>query len=304
MLHFQDITLNLKPIIDKYYYLYGEKSCQHSFASSFCLHSKYSDKFCEQEDVLYVNREGLSDNEYKAYLFPMCNRNDNSLVTDAIDNIIEDAHSEGKKVVFNTITKVSKELLFSLYGKKFIISDCRDCYEYIFETSNIANLRGRAFQSKRNKINKLEKEYDGKIFVDSLTKQDGELLERFYINWLEQHKAMGEVIFENEMREFKLAIENFDELKLIGIKIFIGNELAGFNFGSQINDNTYDGMIQKGNIKYDGIYDLLNRESAKMWINRFSYLNFEEDLGIEGLRKAKLLYQPSILLEKYIAKEA
>lgn len=303
MLEFRDVSLDLKPIVDKYYNLYGEGSCQHSFAASFCLQSKYRDRFCEKDNVLYVNRDGLSNDEYKVFLFPMCDRNDKELIKTSIDNIVENAHVEDKKIVFNTITKECKEILVSMYGDIFSITDCRDYYEYIFETSKIANLSGSIFQSKRNKINKLEKEYENKLVVSSITVQDSSLLENFYSEWCKDHTTEDSAVFENEMKAFRLAIDNFDELKLIGIKIMIAGELAGFNFGSQINTNTYDGMVQKGNLKYDGIYEMLNRESAKMWIDKFKYMNFEEDLGIEGLRKAKLLYQPDILLEKYIAVE-
>ena len=303
MLDFRDISFDFKPIIDKYYNLYGEGSCQHSFAASFCLQSKYKDKFFEKDDVLYINREGLSDNEYKAYLFPMCDRGNTDLIKKAIDNIFEDAHSKGKKVCFNTVTKLCKDKLVTLYADKFMIIDCRDYYEYVFTTSKIANLSGSFFQSKRNKINKLEKEHCENIVVDSLNKQDKMALEQFYIEWLNEHGNNNERVFETEMKEFRLAIENFEELNLIGIKIIIDGELAGFNFGSRISANTYDGMVQKGDVKYDGIYELLNRETARLWTDKFEYLNFEEDLGIEGLRKAKLLYQPDILLEKYILKE-
>ena len=303
MLEFRNVSLNLKSIVDKYYNLYGEGSCQHSFAGSFCLQSKYKDSFCEKDNVLYICREGISDNNYKAFLFPMCDRDDKQLIKMAIDNVLEDAHRSGKKVIFNTITKTCKEILVSLYDEKFSISDCRDYYEYIFDISKIANLSGSLFQSKRNKINKLEKEHEGKINVTSITGTDNELLEKFYSEWLNEHGKGNDSIYENEMKEFRLAIDNFDSLKLVGIKIVIDGELAGFNFGSQINADTYDGMVQKGNLKYDGIYEMLNRESAKLWIDKFKYLNFEEDLGIDGLRKAKLLYQPDILLEKYIATE-
>lgn len=303
MLEFRNVSLDLKPVVDKYYNKYGEGSCQHSFAASFCLQSKYSDRFCEKDNVLYINREGLSNNEYKAFLFPMCDRNDKELIKTAIDNIVDNAHAEGKKAILNTITKECKEIITSIYGDKLSISDCRDYYEYIFEISKIANLSGSLFQSKRNKINKLEKEYENRIVETPITGQDSALLENFYSEWLKEHGTDNSVVFENEMKEFRLAIDNFDELKLIGIKITIDGELAGFNFGSQVNADTYDGMVQKGNLKYDGIYELLNRESAKAWIDKFKYLNFEEDLGIEGLRKAKLLYQPDILLEKYIAME-
>lgn len=300
---FDNICLKLKQVVDRYYFLYGERSCQHSFANNYCLKNKYDDMYCDEDQVLHIYRAGISDDKYRRYLFPMCDRQDKKRIKEAVDRIILDAHSYGKKVEFKTITKECKNILVELFEDKFEVVDSREYYEYIFETERIAALQGKHFQAKRNIIHKLEKEYENKILVKLITREDVDTIKQLYKKWISNNELEDEKLFENEKKEFQLAIDNFESLNIIGIMIFIDGNLVGFNFGTRINDDTYDGMIQKGDSHYNGIYELLNRESAKLWINEFKFLNFEEDLGVEGLRQAKMLYKPDILLEKYIATE-
>ncbi len=304
MLEFAKITIESKPLIDSYYYKYGERSCQHSFATNFCLNAKYKDIFVEKDGVLYISREGLDDDNYRTYLFPMCDRNDRVKLRKAVEEIIEDARYYNKKVRFFTITKECKDILYELYQDRFIIEGNRDLYEYIFTTERIATLPGRIHQSKRNLINKLYKTYEDKIVIKTIEDADKEEIRKMYMSWIDDHTGDDVSILQNEMKEFDLAIDNYEKLNMIGIVIYIEGMLAGFNFGSIISNDTYDGMVQKGNIDYNGIYELLNKETAILIKDKIKYMNFEEDLGIEGLRKAKLIYDPEYMIEKYIATEA
>ena len=302
MIEFRNIDISLKPIIDRYYCKFGEGSCQHSFATSFCLKNKYNDMFAEKDDVLYILRDGISNDKERIYLFPMCDRDNIDKIKKAIIEIIDDAHYYNKKVKFQTITKANKDLLSELYKDLFVIEDCRDLYEYIYSADKIANLAGSQYQSKRNIINKLYNTYSN-MKVKIIDSNDNEAIKKLYLNWIDNHFNVDEHVVNSEIKEFNLAIDNYEKLGLVGICIYIDDSLAGFNFGSIISNDTYDGMVQKGDYSYSGIYELLNKETANLLKDRIKYMNFEEDLGIEGLRKAKLMYHPEVLLEKYIATE-
>ena len=303
MLDFKEISLEDKPMIDSYYEKFGEGSCQHSFATSFCLQGKYQDRFCEKNDVLYIYRSGISTEEMRYYLFPMCDRDDKQKIKSAIDEVLDDAHHYGKKVRFFTITKKCKSLLEEATGDLFFIEDSRDLYEYIYDVEKIASMSGSLFQSKRNIINKLYKTYEGRITVKELTPNDIEEVKRVYSLWVEGHSSEDKTLFQTEMNEFNLLLKYFDKINVEGIGIYIDERLVGFNFGAIISNSTYDGMVQKGDYNYSGIYEMLNKEIANLLKSKIKYMNFEEDLGLRGLRKAKLMYHPDILLEKYIATE-
>ena len=73
--------------------------------------------------------------------------------------------------------------------------------------------------------------------------------------------------------------------------------------GNTHNTQVDDVIIEKGDRSISDIYKILNRDLVRMCCYGFSYINREEDVGVEGLRKAKMSYKPDILLEKYIVTE-
>lgn len=303
MLDFKDISIDMKPIVDRYGFKYGKGSCQHSFASSFCLQNKYHDKFVEKNDFLYTFRSGISDEKERVYLFPLGNLENENGIKKAIIEILDDAHKNNSKVLFKTINETEKDVLYKYFSDKFNIEDTRDYYEYIYNTSDLAKLAGTTFQQKRNAINKLIKTYGESLVIKKIEEDDIDKIKKFYYKWIEKVDDYHRSYIKTEVTEFDLAIENYKILELLGIVIYVDNEVIGFNFGSKVSDDTYDGMIQKGNISYRGIYELLNNRTAKEFASEIQYMNFEEDLGVEGLRKAKLIYNPIFLMKKYIAME-
>lgn len=303
MLSFKDVCKEMKPVIDGYCFKYGRGSCQRSFASSFCLKNKYQDKFEEKDAYLFTYRSGISDEKQKTYLFPLGDLENETGIKNAINEILDDAKKDGCKVLFKTIDEAEKNVLEKYFGDKFKIEDARDYYEYIYDAKKISELNGSVFQAKRNAIHKLLRTYSDSITIKKIEDKDISNIEDFYNEWIkdvdEDHKAY----IENEIKEFELAIDNYNFLGLLGIVVMIEGKVVGFNFGSKVDEFTYDGIIQKGDTKYNGIYELLNNYTAKIFESEVKYMNFEEDLGIEGLRKAKMMYQPIHLMKKYIAME-
>ena len=115
-------------------------------------------------------------------------------------------------------------------------------------------------------------------------------------NNCDQHEGTG-----NERRALVYALHNFEELGLTGGILHVDGKIAAFTFGMPINQDTFGVHVEKADTSIDGAYAMINYEFANHIPEQYVYLNREEDLGIEGLRKAKLSYQPAIILEKYVA---
>ena len=97
------------------------------------------------------------------------------------------------------------------------------------------------------------------------------------------------------------ALHNFEALGLTGGILHVIGKFGAFTFGMPINHETFGVHVEKADTSIEGAYAMINYEFANRIPEQYIYINREEDLGIEGLRKAKLSYQPATILEKYMA---
>ena len=104
---------------------------------------------------------------------------------------------------------------------------------------------------------------------------------------------------EEERTSMQRVFNSWDELDGTGGAIFIGKELIAFTYGAPINDCVFDVCVEKANPEYEGSYATINKEFVTHLPQHYTFINREEDLGLEGLRKSKLSYHPEILLKKY-----
>lgn len=105
----------------------------------------------------------------------------------------------------------------------------------------------------------------------------------------------------NERRALIYALNHFEELGLTGGILHVNGQIVAFTFGMPINKETFGVHVEKADTSIDGAYAMINYEFANHIPEQYIYINREEDLGIEGLRKAKLSYHPETILEKYMA---
>ena len=304
MLVFEQISLSLKEKVDKYYFKYGEGSCQHSFTTSFCFNSKYDDRFCEKDSYLYILRNGLRNDTYRTYLFPMGEKGDKDLVKSAIETVVEDAHSHNKKVMFNSITESSKNIIEELFKDRFVIEEKRDLYEYIYSAEDLGYLKGSKYYTKRNEVSSFIRKYEDKLDIRKIESCDVENIKKLSSVWMQQDiTRCNDIQLITENKALNIAFENYDKLGIIGLVVYIDKDLAGFIIGVKLNDESIDAMIEKGNVKYKGIYKVLNKEFSRICCDGYKFVNLEEDLGVEGLRNMKLLYHPVDFIKKYVATE-
>lgn len=299
-MNFRSVAIDDYDMIWDYCAEYGENSCQHSFINIFTLYEKYGSKICEENGFLYVLRSHMSIDGVRVYLFPMGKGDER----DAIEKILEDAHSYGCKAGFQTITEEKRNFLEREFPHVFQIEEVRDYAEYLHLADNLVNLPGKAFAKKRYDVNLFRRVYAGHMEELFLSKSNIDEVLAFERKWLAQTVAIHDKkALELEYREIERQLSYFDELKISGIIIRIDGEIQGFVYGAPISDSCYDVLIEKGNREIDDIYRILHQDIVRLCARDYKYINREEDVGVPGLRKAKLSYKPDILLSKYTATE-
>ncbi|HAP79533.1 MAG TPA: hypothetical protein DCQ78_05150 [Ruminococcus sp.] len=146
--------------------------------------------------------------------------------------------------------------------------------------------------------------YEGRITEIPVTKENiNEVLEFEHQWFIESQESHDRIALELEYREIELQLRHIDELKISGLIVKIDDIIQGIVYGAPISNNCYDVLIEKGNRKFNDIYRILHQDIVRLCAMNYKYINREEDVGVEGLRKSKLSYKPDILLKKFIASE-
>lgn len=173
----------------------------------------------------------------------------------------------------------------------------RDHFDYIYYRKDLAELKGKNYQPKRNHANRFRKKYTGYQYT-SLTPEVLPHCLELAEKWCMQHNCEEDSGLQAEQEAMRFAMEHFEALGLSGGALWVNGEIVAFTYGAPINYDTFCIHVEKADTDFDGAYTVINQEFASRISDKYTYLNREEDLGIPGLRKAKLSYYPAFLLEK------
>jgi hypothetical protein len=268
------------------------------------MSGKYGDSVCEKDGWLFIHRAGISSKTERVYLFPMGEKSDEVGLRGAIEAIFEDAHRHGATVRFETLTSQAKDAVVKLFPDRFSITPLRDYAEYIYTYDKLVNLPGHTLQNKRYDIRAFYRNFGSRTRVEKINEKNFDEIWAFQKMWLAHRLYCEEnVQLEHENIAIQLGLSNFAQLELSGIVIYIDNIMCGYAYGAPLSENSYDVIIEKGDRRIADIYRVLNRDLVRLCCKEYQYINRDEDVGVEGLRCAKLSYQPDILLEKYLLRE-
>lgn len=291
MLNFQKPTLTDRPWIQRIYEASGYRGAEYTFANLY-LWSFYYGEVCEYNGFLC---QRLNYKDVHQYIFPAgcCN------FKSVLDVLWEDSRQAGQPFVIRSLTKETMAILDSLYPGKFSYEEDRNAFDYLYEIETLTELKGKKYQAKRNHINRFLEAWPN-WHTEVITQDNLDVCRDLMEKWCRDHDADG------DKRALDKAFAHYDELEFEGIILYAEDGYpVGFSMGNRISRDTFDVNFEKAFADVQGAYPLVNREFAS-YIHQqhpdIRYLNREDDMGIEGLRKAKESYHP-IFLEKYIARE-
>ncbi|MCU0821696.1 MAG: phosphatidylglycerol lysyltransferase domain-containing protein [Spirochaetes bacterium] len=173
----------------------------------------------------------------------------------------------------------------------------RDNFDYVYKTGDLIDLYGKKYHSKRNHINKFLKSHS---YVYSEINDDYILRCRKLIEeWCAEHRCKEDMNLMAEWDAVNEALQNFNQLRIRGAVILVDGAVHAFTLGEMLNSETAVVHIEKASPKYPALYSVVNQQFCENIWHGVPYINREQDLGVDGLRKAKLSYHPSHLVEKF-----
>lgn len=215
----------------------------------------------------------------------------------AVITVLEaDAALSGEPLRLYGVDTAHKELLEELYPDKFAFAAPRSTMDYIYLCSELATLPGRRFQPKRNLINQFKAAYSYHFEAIDATNIDH--CKELNNSW---RKSKGIDSSDPEQLALQRMFDHFDTLPIRGWILYADTKPSAFTIGSAVGCDTFCIHIEKADTSIKGAAAMINTLTAQALQSNYKFINREEDMGIPGLRKAKLSYHPVQLLSKYSA---
>ncbi|HBB02162.1 MAG: hypothetical protein US89_C0002G0006 [Candidatus Peregrinibacteria bacterium GW2011_GWF2_38_29] len=196
------------------------------------------------------------------------------------------------------IIKIPERAAEKLQQLGFKIEEDRDNFEYVYKYEDLAELKGRRYDGKRHNIKTCLSKYE--CIYEKLSHNNCEDCLKFHEKWAAT-KPDQKKETQDEHLAVKKSLQYFNELELIGGAIRINRQIEAFTIGGKINEKTAIIHSEKANAKIPGLYQVINQWFLINSLNNagIEFVNREQDLGIPGLRKAKLGYHPDHFIKKF-----
>jgi len=290
MFEFKKLEAESKATFDKYFKNKYENS-ETSFANLYIWKDYYDTVYLEEDGFLVVLNTSPSG---KIHCYMPYGEGDYARCLELLKEYI---NSKGQPLRITNATEGVAELIKELYPEALIRENV-NFNDYVYRSDKLISLSGKQLHSKRNHLNKFKSSYD--YTYRSITEDDFEnclsLAKRLILNKYEDDSFS----YYAEVASIEAAFKYFNYFKLCGGVIEIDGSIRAFSVGEALTDECALIHIEKADISYDGIYAAINNEFVKNRWSQFKYINREEDMGIPGLRQAKLSYKPDHMVRKYI----
>ncbi|MBQ4119983.1 MAG: GNAT family N-acetyltransferase [Clostridia bacterium] len=287
MLEFKPITLEDAQVLRPFVTSPARFSCESSTANLVVWAKMYDNKYAIKDGMLFIKSAGA---EKETYRLPFGGNLQKGI------QILKDYTKTEYPPLW--VQQGERFLDFKVnFGEFYEFIPQRDAFDYVYLQEDLANLSGKKYHSKRNHISAFSKKYNWeyrKITRDNLP----DIFECMK-KWYSEKTDRFDDTMSTEKQGIELILNNMESLNIKGGAIYIDGKVVAFTLGSPINKDVFDVHIEKALAEYATAYTVINNEFAKT-LSDYKYINREDDLGLEGLRKAKLSYKPHLLLKKYL----
>ena len=295
MIDFHRLTLEQKDVYESILFGCPEiRGCEYSFANLY-LWGRQQVAFLHGCVVFFSHFDGRS-----VYPYPIGSGDRRQ----CMEEILKDARQRGIPCRIVSMTNADARELEGWFPGIFHLRPDRDSFDYVYAIDDLADLKGKKLQKKRNHVNRFRTQYpDYEIIpIDACAVDRARhLVDQWYYSHMRSNPERNYLLENIAMAR---AFQNYRALDLEGCLLLVNGEAAAVTMATRLSRDTFDVHFEKAREDIDGAYAAINCEFARHLRSKhpeIRFLNREDDLGIEGLRKAKLSYQPHHLQEKYWA---
>jgi len=286
---FRPIELIHKPLFDRFLNQEQPRTSELTFTNLFMWRHCYSTTWSVRDGCLLII---LKDGKRGAFGLPPAGGGDKA---SALDSLVGELRNLTDRPL---IARVGRDQVENFVdASRYKTSEDRDNYDYVYLSQDLINLSGNRFHGKKNHLNRFVKNYpfEYKELDAHLVKSFLDLQE----TWCELRNCDENPGLMDENGAIYEALKNYEALGFKGGAILIGSKVEAFSFGEMLNRDTAVIHIEKANPEIPGLYAAINQRFCQAAWLEARFVNREQDLGIETLRKAKLSYNPDHLEAKF-----
>ena len=267
----------------------GRRNCNYTFANLVGWQFLFDTEVCVLDNAVVLR---YTFDGQRAYM--VCTSE--ALSMELMEALFDDSNGDLTLIGLED-AQVAK--LFACKEFSISVKPDRDQYDYIYRRTDLATLHGKHLDAKRNHIHRFRAEHPD-FEYRPLTPELFDECRRLTEIWQEEKNQNGKgnenETIDAEHRVMETIFSNWDALGMTGGSIFVDGRMVAFTYGAAVTTDTLDVCVEKANRHVEGAFAIINQQFAEHLPEQYVYLNREEDMGIPGLRQAKLSYHPEILL--------
>ena len=210
-------------------------------------------------------------------------------------------HTERKcKLVMYTVDeKLIRQL--ELPQDRYTVEEDRRYFDYVYDADALRRLAGKKYHKKKNHVNAFDKEYEGRYECRVMMAEDADIISEYLDKWHAMRNIEDEYHRDDyELKGIKELIRHSNDMNLDMFGVFIDGKLEAFTLGTYLKrEETAYIHVEKANPEIRGLYPFINQQFLIHCFPTAKWVNREDDMGLEGLRKAKMSYNPAFMAKKY-----
>ena len=287
---FHQLTLSDREAMQAVTLHAGRRNCNYTFANLLGWKFLFGTEVCVLENAVVLR---YTFNGKRAYM--VCTPEELSL--ELIEALFADSNGE---LTLIGLEDSQVEQLSTLNSKLSTnVEPIRNQYDYIYRRTDLVTLHGRHLDAKRNHIHRFREEhpdFEYRPLMPEFFDECRRLTEIWQGEKKQNANDNKNEIIDAEHQVMETIFSNWDALGMIGGSIFVDGRMVAFTYGAAVTTDTFDVCVEKADRHVEGAFAIINQQFAEHLPEQYIYLNREEDMGIPGLRQAKLSYRPEILL--------
>lgn len=296
MLQFKKLDLGDKPLFDKYLKPFYFKSCEYSFTTLFIWKEACSIEYAIYDGVLILRKMDFNGKSH--FMQPIgYNKNQLKEIFELLRNYKIENNMD---YLFKDLECGFVEDLKEYSDIEIEMMEDRDNFDYIYPSNSLISLSGKKLHGKKNHYNQFVKNYE--YYIKDIKEIPNEECMEALNEWLFSKGNVVDKYLEYESKGIEELLKYKDKLDYEGIVVYVENKIVGLTMGEKVNDEMAIIHIEKANPQVKGLYAFINKCFVEQCFSDVQIINREQDLGKEGLRKAKESYKPFEFIKKYIIK--